>query len=302
MKLCTVFTGGTISCSEQDGVLSPDSGNGGLLLRMARQAGLEAAFETTQPYIVLSENLSAAHLMRLRDCIREQLTKGFDGIIVTHGTDTLPFAAAYLDLTLGGCGVPVVLVSANYPLRDARSNGLANFMAAADVIRAGESGVFVTYQNTGEAFVTVHRGSEVLPHLPYEDALFSLFQTPFGKVEHGVFRKDPRRTAGEARTVCNGDLSGTVLLVRPYVGITYPDVPRGTKAVLLEGWHSGTLPTASEALRDFCRLAGDNNVPVYLTGCTQGFAYESKQAYAALGIRVLPPMSPVAAYMRLWMG
>ena len=301
MHICTVFTGGTISCSEHSGVLSPDSGNGRLLLHMARQAGIKAAFTTTQPYIVLSENLSAAHLRQLRACIEAQLQQPFDGMIVTHGTDTLPYTAAYLDYIFGGCGVPIVLVSANYPLHDARSNGLANFAAAVAVIAAGESGVFVTYQNTGDAFTTVHRGREVLPQQPYEDALYSLFQTPFGKTENGVFVKNPRHTAGDRQTFPHSELSGNVLFLRPYVGATYPAVPRGVKAVLLEGWHSGTLPTANQELKDFCRTAREHEVPVYLTGCTQGFAYESKQAYQALGIRVLPPMSPVAAYMRLWL-
>ena len=43
MKLLTVFTGGTISCSEADGVLAPDSQNGSYLLGLARQAGVRCS-------------------------------------------------------------------------------------------------------------------------------------------------------------------------------------------------------------------------------------------------------------------
>ena len=298
MKLLTVFTGGTISCSEADGVLSPDSQNGSYLLGMARQAGVRDDFETVQPFSVLSENMTAAHLRALRACIAERLGEGYDGVIVTHGTDTLAYTAAYLDFVFGAQETPVVLVSANYPLRDSRSNGLQNFVAAVDFLRTGEKGVFVAYHNTGDRQTTIHRGREVLPQTPYEDSVFSLFMQPCGWMENGVWTRNPDhpQTAQDDLSAC--ELNGRVLFLRPYVGMVYPALP-DVKAVLLEGWHSGTLPTATPELQAFCRAAREKGVGVYLTGNRDGFAYESKQQFEALGIRTMQPMSPSAAYVYL---
>ena len=298
MKLLTVFTGGTISCSEADGVLSPDSQNGSYLLGLARQAGVRDDFETVQPFSVLSENMTAAHLRALRACIAERLGEGYDGVIVTHGTDTLAYTAAYLDFVFGAQETPVVLVSANYSLRDSRSNGLQNFVAAADFLRTGEKGVFVAYHNTGDGRTTIHRGREVLPQMPYEDSVFSLFMQPYGWMENGVWTRNPDhpQTVQDDLSAC--ELNGRVLFLRPYVGMVYPALP-DVKAVLLEGWHSGTLPTATEELRAFCRAAKEKGVGVYLTGSRDGFAYESKQLFEALGIRTMQPMSPSAAYVYL---
>ena len=298
MKLLTVFTGGTISCSEADGVLSPDSQNGSYLLGLARQAGVRDDFETVQPFSVLSENMTAAHLRALRACIAERLVEGYDGVIVTHGTDTLAYTAAYLDFVFGAQETPVVLVSANYPLRDSRSNGLQNFVAAADFLRTGEKGVFVAYHNTGDRQTTIHRGREVLPQTPYEDSVFSLFMQPYGWMESGVWTRNPDhpQTVQDDLSAC--ELNGRVLFLRPYVGMVYPALP-DVKAVLLEGWHSGTLPTATPELRAFCRAAKEKGVGVYLTGSRDGFAYESKQLFEALGIRTMQPMSPSAAYVYL---
>ena len=298
MKLLTVFTGGTISCSEADGVLSPDSQNGSYLLGMARQAGVRDDFETVQPFSVLSENMTAAHLRALRACIAERLGGGYDGVIVTHGTDTLAYTAAYLDFVFGAQETPVVLVSANYPLRDSRSNGLQNFVAAVEFLRTGEKGVFVAYHNTGDRQTTIHRGREVLPQTPYEDSVFSLFMQPYGWMENGVWTRNPDhpQTAQDDLSAC--ELNGRVLFLRPYVGMVYPALP-DVKAVLLEGWHSGTLPTATPELQAFCRAAGEKGVGVYLTGNRDGFAYESKQLFEALGIRTMQPMSPSAAYVYL---
>lgn len=298
MKLLTVFTGGTISCSEADGVLSPDGQNGSYLLGLARQAGVRDDFETVQPFSVLSENMTAAHLRALRACIAERLGEGYDGVIVTHGTDTLAYTAAYLDFVFGAQETPVVLVSANFPLRDSRSNGLQNFVAAVDFLRTGEKGVFVAYHNTGDGRTTIHRGREVLPQTPYEDSVFSLFMQPYGWMENGVWTRNPDhpQTAQDDLSAC--ELNGRVLFLRPYVGMVYPTLP-DVKAVLLEGWHSGTLPTATPELQAFCRAAREKGVGIYLTGNRDGFAYESKQLFEALGIRTMQPMSPSAAYVYL---
>ena len=299
MRILTVFTGGTISCSRTGGVLAPDGNSASLLLQLYHQQYGAAAFDAVAPYTVLSENLGADNLRALRDCITENAA-GYDGVIVTHGTDTLPYAAAYLDYVLGE-GIPVVLVSANYPLTDTRSNGLCNFAAAVEVIRSGERGVFVAYHNTGDAFTAVHRGRDVLMQLPYDDSLYSLFRTPSGFVRDGRMLRSPAYRERERESLSDRELNGQVLFLRPYVGMRYPAIDKGVKSVLLEGWHSGTLATAREELRRFCAEAAEKGVPVYLTGSVEGFEYESKKAFEELRIQVLPPLSPVAAYMRLWL-
>lgn len=301
MTVFTVFTGGTISCSAKDGVLAPDNQNGFFLLDLAKQAGVKAAFETTQPYTILSENLGAEHLKALRRCLKNAAADGFDKIIVTHGTDTLAYTAAYLDLVFGSADISVVLVSANYPLADKRSNGLQNFLAAVSLLESGERGVFVTYQNTGDSAVTVHRAARLLPHTPYDDRVESVFNMPYGVVRDGIFEKNTAFREDVREDLSDCELNGRVLPVRPYVGITYPALTNDVKAVLLEGWHSGTLPVESEALQSFCREAAEKQIPVYLTGDRDGFAYESKQAFKTLCVRPLPPMSPIEAYMRLWL-
>ena len=293
MRILTVFTGGTIGSSLSKGAISPNAENAFLLLKLYREKYGAAEFDTVAPYTVLSENLSAEYLEKLRSCVEDNLNSGYDGIVVTHGTDTLQYSAAYLDLTLGLIETPVVLVSSNYPLPYSRANGLENFAAAVDFIRSKQGrGVFVSYLNRGDAGAAIHRGAEVLPHQPFDDRIFSLFDNIYGTVISGEFVKNPDYRERE-RARLSGKLSGRVIFLRPYVGMTYPEIPGDTKAVLLEGWHSGTLPTAHSELREFCKKAKERGVPVYLTGSMPGFEYESKRLFDSLGIKVLPPMSPI---------
>ena len=297
MKLLVIFTGGTISCTEHGGALSPSAVQPFLLLERRP----EISFDTLTPFTVLSENMNTGHWKQLYDCIQSRINDGYDGIIVAHGTDTLAYTAAFLSFSLGLCEVPVVLVSANYPLGDSRSNGFDNFDAALSFIESHcGRGVFVSYRNSGDDRAVIHRGAELLPHAPYSDSVYSLFGNIYGTVKNGIFAACPDYAERFDDSLTGQMPNGTVVWLRAHVGMAYPVLTNGVKAVLLEGYHSGTLPTAGAELRELCREAAEKRIPVYLTGCVLGFAYESKKEFKSLGIITLPPLSPAAAYVKLW--
>lgn len=301
MKILTVFTGGTIACSSEGGVLSPDKSNSFLLLDMYKRNDSETKFETAFPYSILSENLCVENLGTLYDCLSGYDLGKFDGVIVAHGTDTLQYTGAFLSYRLGLCDTPVVLVSANFPLSDSRSNGFDNFCAAVDFIRSGQGkGVFISYKNTKEEFARIHRAIRAMPHMPYSDDLRSLDNRPYGIITFGEFVKNPDyyESAEEFKRL-DAPVKKSVLYLRPYVGIIYPESLEKYKAVLLEGYHSGTIRTEGSEIKKFCETAKKSGIPVYLTGAEEGFNYESKREFENLGIKVLPKMSPISAYVKI---
>ena len=246
-------------------------------------------------------------LTQLYKCISSYDLSEFDGVIIAHGTDTLQYTAAYLSYAFGLCKTPIVLVSANFPLEDERSNGFHNFCGAVELIKSGKGrGVFVSYANTPYDVTGIHRASRILTHSPYEDFIFSIYEkcvyesySDYG-IENCKFYKE--KSDKISMSDCTElEETSDVLYVKPYVGMTYPQIRQGTKAVLLEGYHSGTLNTDGSELTKFCAEAEKCGVPVYLTGAEQGFFYESKLMFEKLKIEVLPPASPIAMYMKLWM-
>lgn len=305
MKILTVFTGGTIGSSIKDGVISPDTGNSYLLLDMYSEIDGQTEFVTAQPFSILSENICEQNMVGIYDCILQNYVPDLDGIIVTHGTDTLQYTAAFLSYAFGICETPVVIVSANYPLADKRSNGLSNFSAAVDFIKSKQGrGVFVAYTNSGEA-QQIHRASRVLTHLPYSDLIFSVFNQPYGQIRNGNFIKNNGyfEKADDAGRIfpSDGFLTEKVISIKAVPNGDYGEVSADLKAVLIETFHSGTLNTASPKLVAFCRKAGALNVPVFLAGVCKGFNYESKSLFQNLGLRVLPAASPIAMYIKLKM-
>ncbi len=136
MKILTVFTGGTIGSTKSGGVISPDSKNSYKLLEMYSKKDKKVEFTAVQPLNILSENMNGKILTQLYKCISSYDLSEFDGVIIAHGTDTLQYTAAYLSYAFGLCKTPIVLVSANFPLEDERSNGFRNFCGAVELIRS----------------------------------------------------------------------------------------------------------------------------------------------------------------------
>ena len=305
MKILAVFTGGTIGSSKVDGVISPDCRNSYRLPEMYNEVDVGVEFTSVQPYNILSENLDGERLTALCECIRSYDLENFDGVIVAHGTDTLQYTSAYLSYVFGLCKTPIVVVSANYPLEDIRSNGFENFRSAIDFIKSGEGkGVFISYTNCGDNS-KIHRASRALPHSSYSDEVYSVSDDFCGEIISGKFVKN------DGFSECDDEIfladnyrlgkRSDVIFVKSYVGMVYPEISTDTKAVLLEGYHSGTLNTSGKVFIEFCRNAKQKNVPLFLTGACEGFYYESKTLFDELGIKVLPKASPIAMYMKLWL-
>jgi len=76
--------------------------------------------------------------------IEAQHPEHYDGIIITHGTDTLAYTAAALSFYFNAIKIPILLVSSDYPLDDSKANGLDNFMCAVEFIRQKCGQVFLS--------------------------------------------------------------------------------------------------------------------------------------------------------------
>ena len=92
-----------------------------------------------------------------------------------------------------------------------------------------------------------------------------------------------------------------VQYIRAVPGQIYPDLSEtDAKAILMETYHSGTLSTDSKEFRDFCHRAKTFNIPIYIVGMEDRLQYESTSLYENLGLKTLEKISPVTAYMMLW--
>jgi len=304
MKISVIFTGGTIgSRMHQNGIGTDSAAPRELLVRYRENSGDQTVFHTAAPYTLLSENLTFSHITQLTNAIKKELETAA-GVIVTHGTDTLPYTAAALSYTLGLTSKPVVLVSSNYILSDKRANGVENFCAAVDFLRGtmGAHGVFVSYKNKGEP-AKILRAARLLSHLAPTDTVYTLGGTVATWEKGKLQRLDTYTERTDEIPPLSPEhltkVAGRVLFLRAHPDMTFPSLRKNVAAVLFEAYHSGTLPTATAAFRAFAKRAKDKGIPIFVAGITGEATYESTNAYAPLGITPLPPLSPVAAYLKL---
>ncbi len=71
--------------------------------------------------------------------------KGYDGIVVSHGTDTMAYTASAVTYMLPNIDVPVVFTGSQLPLADMLSDGPDNLRTAFAMAAAGYPGVFLAF-------------------------------------------------------------------------------------------------------------------------------------------------------------
>lgn len=317
MKICTIFTGGTIgSRLNTAGTISVDANAPYHLIKMfEEQYNKDITFVTKEPYCILSENLDTTRLMSLIQCVNDTLQDtSLEGIIITHGTDTLQYSAALLDYIFGSSRIPIILVSSDFILTDKRANGLTNFYYATRFIEETKSrGVYVSYKNAN-GIPCIHRGTRLSsPYLLSADlnsvknSYVAHFKTENGKdtlVLNSEYYVNPNSKPDLGINPKHVRLSNDSSMIRriiPYVGMTYENPAPHLKAVLHESYHSGTL-ALSNSFKEFCFQAKERNIPIFLTGLSRDEAfYETVSSYKGLGIIPLNESAVIAQYCKLWL-
>ena len=70
---------------------------------------------------------------------------GFDGIVVSHGTDTMAYSASAVTFMLPGIDLPVVFTGSQLPLADILSDGPDNLRTAFAMAASGKPGVYLAF-------------------------------------------------------------------------------------------------------------------------------------------------------------
>lgn len=262
MKYLLIQTGGTISSEVENGVIKPGKSN---YLRENLND-----FLSVTPMLKLSECMNFADLVAIVKQVSQNINAA-DGVIIGCGTDALAYFAAFFAQCFSGTDKPIVLVSADFPPLDPRSNAAANLEGSRAVIESGKAGVFVSYQNKGES-TKIHFASRLLAPRSFDGYLSSIKSAIAGTVEKGRFSlleeiistPSPMSIYGESMIL--NITFNKVLLAPPYLGADYNFYVTRGYPVILEGYHSGSLDLSKAAI----------NCEAYLVGGLNGDVYESR--------------------------
>ena len=197
-SLLLIHTGGTIAMAQDhSGHVLPNDINP---LDASLPRATDIANITTRHFANLpSPHMTPDIMLRLAHFIESELKKEhYDGVVITHGTDTLEETAYFLHLTLGA-PVPIVLTGAMRSSNEVGSDGEFNLITALRVAvseAARGKGVLVvfngeihsafnvtkTHTSSVDTFKSVHFGNL---GMVTKDHVY-LFNTPLLKQTHMV--------------------------------------------------------------------------------------------------------------------
>lgn len=298
-------TGGTIaSTAPSNTALTDYSVTEGIqaLLKAVPALSTLASIQCAQVFNVDSRNITNNMLLKLAARVNRLLNDdAIDGIVVTHGTDTLEETAYFLNLVVKSIK-PVVVVGAMRPASALSADGPLNLYNA--VLLAGSPlaqglGVLVTLNDS------VHAASLVSKtHTSHVNAFSSHEQGCLGHISQGRLHlfQQPHRSHTSATPFT---LKGVKTL--PAVDILYDHqsaglhlyeacIAAGTQGIVIAGTGNGSLsPQAEKGVR----LARKHNIPCVRSSRTGSGIVTSSQYDARRGLIAAHALNPQKARILL---
>ena len=192
---------------------------------------------------------------------------GFDGIVVSHGTDTMAYTASAVTFMLPNIDLPVVFTGSQLPLADMLSDGPDNLRTAFAMAASGHPGVFLAFDRK------VMRGCRAVK---VRASGFSAFESVNARYAAQVSNQglvvDPQilpRTTGPAELKC--DISKNVFLLKLTPGLN-PAIfdmlaAMGYKGIVIEAFGLGGINVLHKGLRGIHRAVEDGISVVVTTQC-----------------------------------
>ncbi|UFT97645.1 asparaginase [Radiobacillus kanasensis] len=265
-KILIIHTGGTISMMEdkESRTVSPA---GEHPLGSVSSLLVEYA-DTTEEYLfhLPSPHITPSHMLELAKVVEQRLEE-VDGIVITHGTDTLEETAYFLDLYLATMK-PVVVTGAMRSSNEIGSDGLYNLICSIRVASHEEAiskGVMVVMNDE------IHTAHNVTKTSTSNIATFQSPQYgPIGIVtKHNVFF---HQQLTKSETCKVEQLTHKVVLLKAYAGMDGDIISAVHQAqmdgLVIEGLGQGNLPKDTVGALE--RVVADQIPVILVSRCYQG--------------------------------
>ncbi len=142
-RILWITTGGTIASMPSDDGLVPQLTSQELL---GLFGGIDGDYEV-QAYDLFdldSSNIQPEEWRMIAQCIADKY-RDYDGIVLTHGTDTMAYTASMLSYLLRDLPVPVVFTGSQMPIQEPLSDAMGNLRCAFAMATSGVPGVYVAF-------------------------------------------------------------------------------------------------------------------------------------------------------------
>lgn len=276
-RVLLIYTGGTIGMKSDgnDKVLKPfDFAQIYDEFPYLRKLEIDLEVKAFTP--IDSSNVTPDLWVKLAEIIKLRYDD-FDGFVILHGTDTMPYTASALSFMLLNLNKAVVLTGSQIPIGVLRTDGRENLITAIEIAAAHNNGESVVPEVTIFFQNRLFRGNRAIKHSAEALNAFSSYNYPV-LAEVGVnihyntpFIAQSRKGQFDIDTRFNSD----VIIVKIFPSLTESMLRamlsiKGLRGVVLETYGSGNAPTAEWFIDTLKRAIEDNIVIVNITQCREG--------------------------------
>ncbi len=244
-KILLIHTGGTIGMvkDKDSGVLKPDFFYNSIS-KMIPELSDIADIITEIPFVVDSSELNSEHWGKIADLIGKYV-EVVDGVVITHGTDTLTYTASALSFMLQNLPIPVVLTGAQKPLSELRTDAKSNLINAIELATCGVNEVSIFFDDK------LMRGNRsIKKHINHFDAFDSPNYPLLGKVgiDVEIYEKNVLKNNGIFHIFNKFDHSIAVFKTFPGCSTDYFIPDKDIRAILLITYGAGNIPLKNNDL------------------------------------------------------
>jgi glutamyl-tRNA(Gln) amidotransferase subunit D len=270
-------------------------------------------------FSISSEDMAPAHWTKIACGVADELSGGAEGVVVTHGTDTMHYTSAALSFMLQGLPAPVVLTGSQRSSDRGSSDAQDNVRAALTAAKADLSGVFVCmHENLNDDACALHFGTKVRKmHTSRRDAFRSINSLPAARIYPATEKFEKisplARPRGSGKLSLDVKMNTNVALLYAYPGIRPEAISALSRydGVVLAGTGLGHLPIntggdrLSVSVLPAVKKLVASDIPVVLTSQTiygridMDVYSPGRELEGAGVIGNLCDMTPETAYVKL---
>jgi len=286
-KVLLIHTGGTIGMvrDRQSGVLKPDHFYESLMRVIPELSDL-ADIEVQIPYLIDSSEIHPTYWQQLAELIRTHIDR-IDGVVITHGTDTMAYTASALSYMLMNIPVPVVMTGAQKPLSELRTDARSNLINSVEIATSDEiREVCVFFGNQ------LFRGNRtVKSHINHFDAFASPNYPPLAQVgiNIDIYSRNTLKPSGLFHVFDKLDSNLAVLPLFPGIDTRFFQPGPEIRAIVIQAFGAGNIPIKTGDLLDRVKAWSNEGKIVVLSSETRAgtvapHLYEAGDALMHCGV------------------
>lgn len=142
-KILLLSTGGTIASRIGGHGFEPQI-QGGTLLEQLGEISSRFCFEYEDLFRLDSSNIQPEHWQIIARSVYHNIDK-YDGIIITHGTDTMAYTASALSFMLQNLNKSVIMTGSQLPIENPLTDAKTNLYTALAAVENGITGVTLAF-------------------------------------------------------------------------------------------------------------------------------------------------------------